>query len=126
MKQKILPLAPQALPEKRKIHNSLLLHCRTWRDALKVGIRESYVINTQDDLAEAMEIGRSHFNQIINKDDFKAKKYFDLDRLRELQEKLGNTAVTQWLVLEDEGVLVHQNQPTIEEKAAAFDRMMSA
>lgn len=121
MKQTTLKFKPQLVEEPKPVEDRLLLCCVSWRDAVKVGIRLSPF--TQTEIAEAMHISESHFSEILNKKS-ELPKYFDLDRLPELEAYIGNTCVSQFIDLQRRGLLHSQNrrEMTVEEKAEAYDR----
>ena len=122
-KQISLHFPPQVIEKKRLVDDKDLLGCDSWRDALLVGLNKKYnqILNLKG-LAEAMEIKAGHFNEIINKS---RNRYFDFDRLEELEGYLGNTAISQFFDLQRRGLLHRQQykEMSVEEKAQAYDRM---
>ena len=126
MKQSHLKFRPQVLPKPGLLDEKLLLNCKNWRDAFKTGLRNSRHNATQDWIAEKMKISSSHFNEMINKKPH-SPKYFDFDRIQELEMYLGNTAITQFFDLQRRGLLNWQTgeeELPIEVKAKLYDELV--
>jgi hypothetical protein len=107
MKQTTLSFHPQPVKDPIDLPVKFLLSCDNWRDAVRVGISKSYVIFTQNELAECLGYSTSHFNEILNR----KNKYFDFDRLDEMQTFLGNNCVSQYFQLEKDRLLHKFNRP---------------
>lgn len=120
-----LAIAPQSVPRPRDLDASQLFHCQSWRDAVRVGIRHSYYVQTELALAERLQISAGTLAHILNKSG-RRKRYMDADRFREIEQILGNRCISQFFELESKGLLVKDHAMTAEEKAAAYDRLMSA
>lgn len=120
--QQHLPLGPQSVPKPRDLDIALLVHCRTWKDAVRVGIQHSYYVETQAEVATSLGIQEGEFSRMLNARKKRAR-YFDMDRIPELEGVIGNRCVTQFLELQSKGLLVSHRMST-EEKARAYDAMM--
>lgn len=123
--QRELALKPQAVPRPKELDEGILVHCKTWRDAVRVGIRHSHYISTQGELAGLLGIEEGHFSLILNKKGQKLR-YFDADRFREVEQILGNRCISQFFELQSKGLLVSDRAMTDEEKARAYDDLMRA
>lgn len=124
MKQHALHLLPQGVPEPRKLPVNTLVNCQNWREAVMVGIKFSYYVNTESQLAERLEMGKGTLGNILNKPSDR-RRYFDMDRIPELEMILGNRCVSQFIQLQAEGLLVKQQnlELSTEEKAALYDQI---
>lgn len=120
-----LPFPPTEVPQPKELPFEVLTHCRNYREAIRVGVRFSPYIQTEQQLAEALGMDSGRISQILNKKSRRVR-YFDPDRFEELESILGNRCVSQFFELQSKRLLHHQRQPklTIEEKALMFDRMM--
>lgn len=124
-KQIPLSLKPQLVSRPRDLDESMLIHCRTWRDAVRVGIRHSYYLDTENALASRLGMSAGNLSLILNKGGNRAR-YFDADRFREVEQILGNRCISQFFELQSKGLLVSDRAMTDEEKARAYDDLMRA
>ena len=115
-----LALRPQIAPPPRDLDPQALIHCESYRDAIRVGLRFSYYMNSEKQLAAALDMTKGTLSQILNKSGDR-KRYLDADRFREIEQILGNRCISQFFELESKGLLVKDREMTVEEKARAYD-----
>lgn len=123
--QRELALRPQIHPRPRDLDEGMLIHCASWREAVLVGIRHSYSVNTIEQLAKRLRMSNGALNLILNKNTARLR-YFDADRFREVEQILGNRCISQFFELQSKGLLVSDRAMTDEEKARAYDDLMRA
>lgn len=123
MQQRNLPLAPQAVPDPKDLPQGMLIHCKTWGEAVMVGIDRSYYVDTQKEVAESLGIDPGDFNRMLNKKGVR-RCNFPIDRLPELEQVLGNRAPSQWVELASKRMLSKDTRMTEADKARAYDEMM--
>jgi len=121
--QRHLALAPHAIPQPRDLDAQALMHCRNWREAVRVGIRFSFYIQTEAQLAAELGMTPSNLSRVLNKTGSRLR-YFDADRFREVEQLLGNRCISQFFKLESKGLLVVDRELSEAEKARAYDALM--
>ena len=120
--QTFLPLGMHEVPPLRDLPYEEVSRCRDYRMAIRVGIKYSDVVDTEDELANRLEMHKGTLNVILNKGG-KRKRYFDPDRIGELEIILGNRCVSQFFEMQSKGLLKSQKpELTTEEKAELWDR----
>jgi len=90
---------------------------------VRVGIRFSFYIQTEAQLAAELGMTPSNLSRVLNKTGSRLR-YFDADRFREVEQLLGNRCISQFFELESKGLLVVDRELSDAEKARAYDALM--
>ena len=86
----------------RDIPAEFLLHCRTYQDALRIGIKFSLSRLDECRVAERMGMSKGHLNKIINCDLLEAgpkRKMMSEYQMEQFEEVVGNNALSKYWVL---------------------------
>ena len=97
----------------RDIPAEFLLHCRTYQDALRIGIKFSLSRLDECRVAERMGMSKGHLNKIINCDLLEAgpkRKMMSEYQMEQFEEVVGNNALSKYWVLKFERLLDHQRE----------------
>lgn len=95
----------------RDVPAELLLHCRTYQDALRVGMK--YARRKMDDckVAELLGISKGHFNKILNCDlsvPGPKRKMMSEPMMDDFENIVGNNALSKYWQLKGQQMLDHQ------------------
>lgn len=70
--------------------------CDTAQAAMRMCIRRAKVYRTRENLADALNVNKSHFNTMLSSDSGKRVRNMPLDLIEDLQDLCGNNAINQW------------------------------
>lgn len=98
----------------RDIPAEFLLHCRTYQDALRIGIKFSIGRLDECRVAERLDMSKGHLNKIINCNlsvPGPKRKMMSEPQMDQFEEVVGNNALSKYWALKSERLLDHQREP---------------
>ena len=97
---------------RRDVPADLLMPCRTYQDALKVGMRLDPAKRTWGAIADALGIDKGQWSTILNCDlqaGGRRSKFLNPAKYSQFENTVQNNALSKFFDMESKGLLNHQN-----------------